>query len=114
MEHLISEEMKTDTMKKREKRIERIKRDIEKAQQQLSEQEELLKEDQMRAVERSISHLNKALSVGDRHATLDDIISFIDFVNNDKDLTLEETKVLIDKMRPNRENNEPQHTQPDY
>src|SRR5699024_10029190 len=87
MENLISEKMKTKTMIKREKRIERIKNDIDELKHQLREQEEILKEEQTRVIERSVNTLNKTLSVDDSNLTLDEIIEFIDFVNNDKELT---------------------------
>jgi len=103
MENLISEKMKTKTMIKREKRIERIKNDIDELKHQLREQEEILKEEQTRVIERSVNTLNKTLSVDDSNLTLDEIIEFIDFVNNDKELTLEETKDLLSKMKPKEE-----------
>lgn len=113
MENLISENMKTKTMINREKRIARIKEDIKESKEQLAEQEGILKEEQTRIIERSINNLNKTLSVDDSNLTLDEIIKFIDFVNNDKELTLEETKELINKMKPNqnhnRYNNQHQH-----
>lgn len=105
MENLISEDMKTKTMINREKRIARIKKDIKESKEQLAEQEGILKEEQTRIIERSINNLNKTLSVDDSNLTLDEIIKFIDFVNNDKELTLEETKELINKMKPNQEQN---------
>lgn len=101
MENLISEDMKTKTMIKREKRIERIKEDIKKSEKQLAEQEAILKEEQTRAIERSVNNLNKTLSVDDGNLTLDEIVKFIDFINNDKELTLDETKELLNKMKPN-------------
>lgn len=73
MENLISENMKTKTMIKREKRIERIKEDINKLEKQLAEQEEILKEEQTKAIERSVNNLNKTLSVDDGNLTLDEI-----------------------------------------
>lgn len=106
MENLISENMKTKTMIKREKRIERIKEDINKLEKQLAEQEEILKEEQTRAIERSVNNLNKTLSVDDGNLTLDEIVKFIDFINNDKELTLDETKELLNKMKPNSKDNQ--------
>lgn len=103
MENLISEKMKTKTMVNREKRIERIKDEIEKLEIQLEEQKEILKEEQTRAIEKSVNDLNRTLSVDDSNLTLDEIIEFIDFVNNDKKLTLEETKDLLSKMKPKEE-----------
>lgn len=100
MENLISENMKTKTMIKREARIEKLKQDIEKLTAQLVEQEDLLKEDQRRVIERSLMNLNRTLSVDNSQLTFDEIIQFIDFVKNDKDLSLEETKAMIDKMKP--------------
>ena len=92
--------MKTKAMTKREARIEKLKQDIKKMNAQLAEQEELLKEEQRRVIERSLMNLNRTLSVDDSQLTFDEIIQFIDFVKNDKDLSLEETKVMIDKMKP--------------
>lgn len=103
MENLISEKMKTKTMVNREKRIERLKDEIEKLEIQLEEQKEILKEEQTRAIEKSVNDLNRTLSVDDSNLTLDEIIEFIDFVNNDKKLTLEETKDLLSKMKPKEE-----------
>ena len=71
---------------------------------QLAEQEELLKEEQRRVIERSLMNLNRTLSVDDSQLTFDEIIQFIDFVKNDKDLSLEETKAMIDKMKPKNDN----------
>lgn len=100
MENLISENMKTKTMTKREARIGKIKQDIEKLTAQLVEQEDLLKEEQRRVIERSLMNLNRTLSVDNSQLTFDEIIQFIDFVKNDKELSLEETKAMIDKMKP--------------
>lgn len=104
MENLISENMKTKTMTKRESRIEKIKQDIKKMTAQLVEQEDLLKEEQKRVIERSLMNLNRTLSVDNSQLTFDEIIQFIDFVKNDKELSLEETKAMIDKMKPKNDN----------
>jgi Na+/phosphate symporter len=104
MENLISENMKTKAMTKRETRIDKLKQDIKKMNAQLAEQEELLKEEQRRVIERSLMNLNRTLSVDDSQLTFDEIIQFIDFVKNDKALSLEETKAMIDKMKPKNAN----------
>ena len=96
--------MKTKAMTKRETRIDKLKQDIKKMNAQLAEQEELLKEEQRRVIERSLMNLNRTLSVDDSQLTFDEIIQFIDFVKNDKDLSLEETKAMIDKMKPKNDN----------
>lgn len=96
--------MKAKAMTKRETRIDKLKQDIKKMNAQLAEQEELLKEEQRRVIERSLMNLNRTLSVDDSQLTFDEIIQFIDFVKNDKDLSLEETKAMIDKMKPKNDN----------
>lgn len=113
MENLISENMKTKTMTKREARIEKIKQDIEKMTAQLVEQEDLLKEEQKRVIERSLMNLNRTLSVDNSQLTFDEIIQFIDFVKNDKELSLEETKAMIDKMKP-KNDDQAEQSQPVY